>query len=200
MHSTQEARREKVLAVVITLVFHALLAWGLSRAMRPEARAPVETTLQVVWVLRPAPGQTPDVRAAIPATTRERRAAPAQPVVQTQAQEPVAAAEHTSRVMSAVYLSQARQRAEAETFAASLPDPLADRHIDLPGAGDGRFRMKPPPAGVAGVVAKVGMLFGAEDADAPCRENRRNIGELAAAGDSLALQQQLDFERRLCRP
>jgi hypothetical protein len=60
--------------------------------------------------------------------------------------------------------------------------------------------MKPPPAGVAGVVATVGKLFGAEDAGAPCRENRRNIGELAAAGDSAALQQQLEFEKRLCRP
>ncbi len=100
--------------------------------------------------------------------------------------------------MSAVYLMQARDLLDAAPV--QVADPLADRMAALPGAGAGRFRMKPPPSGVAGVVASVGKLFGAEDAGAPCRENRRNIGELAAAGDSAALQQQLDFEKRLCRP
>jgi hypothetical protein len=43
-------------------------------------------------------------------------------------------------------------------------------------------------------------MFGGRDPDEPCRENRRNIGDLALDGDSAALQHQLDYERRLCRP
>ena len=102
--------------------------------------------------------------------------------------------------MSAIYLMQAREQANANAAATASADPFADRDARLPGVAGGRFRMKPPPAGVAGVVATIGRMFGGEDAGAPCRENRRNIGELAAAGDSAELQQQLDFERRLCRP
>jgi hypothetical protein len=50
------------------------------------------------------------------------------------------------------------------------------------------------------VVSNIGRMFGGRDPDEPCRENRRNIGELALDGDSAALQQQLDYEHRLCRP
>ena len=78
-------------------------------------------------------------------------------------------------------------------------DPLTDRHARLPGEGDGRFRMRPPTT-VASVVNGIGRMFGGRDPDEPCRENRRNIGDLALDGDSAELRQQLDYERRLCRP
>lgn len=100
--------------------------------------------------------------------------------------------------MSAVYLMQARQAADVP--AAPAPrDPFAERRVRLPGEGSERFRMREQTS-VATVVNRIGRMFGAGDPDEPCRENRRNVGELALDGDSALLQQQLDFERRLCRP
>lgn len=203
MDSTRGLRPEAALAIVITAAVHAALVWGLSRAMRPVLGPPVDKPLQIVWVPRHKAPATAVEQAArpeqadSPAKTRRTPAPSAQASAIVTTETPQATPEST-RPMSAVYLMQARDQFGAAPVQAA--DPLADRVAALPGAGAGRFRMKPPPTGVAGVVASVGKLFGAEDAGAPCRENRRNIGELAAAGDSAALQQQLDFEKRLCRP
>ncbi|QSX73927.1 hypothetical protein HIV01_011910 [Lysobacter arenosi] len=203
MDSTRGQRLEAALALIITVVVHAALVWGLSRAMRPVLPPPVDKPLQIVWVPRhkaPAKAVEPIVRPERvnnPARTRRTPAVSAKAPAIVTTETPQATPE-SARPMSAVYLMQARDQLGAASVQAA--DPLADRVAALPGAGAGRFRMKPPPTGVAGVVASVGKLFGAEDAGAPCRENRRNIGELAAAGDSAALQQQLEFEKRLCRP
>ena len=203
MDSTGGRRLEAALALIITVVVHAALVWGLSRAMRPVLPPAVDKPLQIVWV----PRHKASANAVEPFARPERVDNPAKahrtPSLSANAsaivtKETPQATPQSSRPMSAVYLMQARDQLGAVPVQAA--DPLADRATALPGAGAGRFRMKPPPTGVAGVVASVGKLFGAEDAGAPCRENRRNIGELAAAGDSAALQQQLEFEKRLCRP
>ncbi|MFC3815111.1 hypothetical protein [Lysobacter sp. GCM10012299] len=202
MDSTRGLRLEAALALIVTVIVHAALVWALSRAMRPPLPAPVDKPLQIVWLPRHkaqpvavAPNERPAKPNVFdsPASMRRTPAPSAQPAAVVAVEVP-----QSTRPMSAVYLTQARDQLGAVPVQAA--DPLADRAATLPGAGAGRFRMKPPPAGVAGVVATVGKLFGAEDAGAPCRENRRNIGELAAAGDSAALQQQLEFEKRLCRP
>lgn len=101
------------------------------------------------------------------------------------------------RPLSAVYLMQARDA--AATVPALPPDPLADRQVRLPGEGSERFRMR-RQASVATVVSGLGRMFGARDPDEPCREHRRNIDDLALGGDSAALRQQIDYERRRCRP
>ncbi|WP_152566154.1 hypothetical protein [Lysobacter antibioticus] len=68
----------------------------------------------------------------------------------------------------------------------------------LPGQGARRFRMQPPNS-IARTVERVGRLFGGRGED-PCLRTRDNIGELAVQGDSTALQRELEYERRLCRP
>lgn len=203
MDSTRGPRSDAALAILITAVVHVALAWGLSRAMRPFPAPLVDPPLQIVWLPRhkaPPDAVEPSSthgRTDKPARIR-RTPAPSRQVAANVMEDTPQAASGSTRPMSAVYLMQAR--VQLGTTSVQTADPLADRVAALPGAGAGRFRMKPPPTGVAGVLASVGKLFGAEDAGAPCRENRRNIGELAAAGDSAALQQQLEFEKRLCRP
>lgn len=192
---------DAVFAAAVTVLAQAGLLWLLARAMQPPpvTRGAEGTAIQVTWLSRvpraspvaTAPTNTLPAPVAAPST---RRPAPS-PHTAVDA-EPTA---ESPRPMAAVYLLQARQNAQAsDTTTAS--DPLADRRVRLPGEGEQRFRMRPPPGGVAAVVSKVGRLFGAEDAGAPCRETSRNINDLALDGDSAALQQQIDRERRLCRP
>lgn len=202
MDSTRGPRPDAALAIIITALVHVALAWGLSRAMRPLPAPIVDKPLQIVWVSRhkAPPGVVEPTGNVEPVRhPAQIRRAPAEiGTSAVAAEEDPRPTPESARPMTAVYLMQVRD--PMGKAAVQAADPLADRVAELPGAGAGRFRMKPPPTGVAGVVASVGKLFGAEDAGAPCRENRRNIGELAASGDSAALQQQLEFERRLCRP
>ena len=102
--------------------------------------------------------------------------------------------------MSAVYLAQIHQAAGEELDAAlATHDSLADRAARLPGKTANRFRMREPMS-AAGAVAMVGQLFGGNDPAEPCRSNRAEIADLGTQGDSRRLQQELDFERRWCRP
>ena len=77
--------------------------------------------------------------------------------------------------------------------------PWQDRAATLPGRAGGRFRMR-RQVSPADVVAGIGRLFyGGGEAD-PCPRNRRNITALQDGRDPAALQQELAFERRHCRP
>jgi hypothetical protein len=199
MDSTQGARGEAWLAATVAVLSTTAMFWGLSRMMRPiVAPAVVDAPLQVVWIARkpvPPHDESSATTQAVAAATASRplprtRAKPDPPSAAVREPEP-------ARPLSAVYLMQARDA--TATDPARPPDPLADRQVQLPGAGSERFRMR-RQASVATVVSGIGRLFGARDPDEPCREHRRNIGDLALDGDSAALQQQIDYERRRCRP
>ena len=77
--------------------------------------------------------------------------------------------------------------------------PLHSRMATLPGQAGGRFRMRKPLA-PADVVAGIGQLFYAGGEAAPCPRNLRNITALQDGHDPAALEQELAFERRHCRP
>lgn len=198
MDSTQGARGEAWLAATVAVLSTTAMFWGLSRMMRPiAAPAVVDAPLQVVWIARESttpPDESP------PTTGRRLAAAPASramPPARAKPGSPSPAMREPARPLSAVYLMQARDA--TATDPARAPGPLADRQVQLPGAGSERFRMR-RQASVATVVSGIGRMFGARDPDEPCREHRRNIGDLALDGDSAALQQQIDYERRRCRP
>lgn len=171
--------------------------------MQPRAppAAADEAALQAVWIVRLPPARPAD---AEPATRRTPQRAPGPRPSVTRPTEPTppplreAAGTDGARPMSAVYLLQARRNA-TDAVVPAPRDPFEDRHSRLPGEGSARFRMKSPTS-VAGVVSAVGGMFGARDPDEPCREHRRNIGAMALDGDSAALQHQLEYERRFCRP
>lgn len=203
MDSTQGTRWEAALAALMAMAVTFGMYWTLARLMRPWAAPVVIATaaIDVVWIARertPARmagrGSTAIARSA--SRSPSRRARDARPMNEpetTATDAPVA-----SRAMSAVYLMQART-ALAPQARAEPTDPFADRARPLPGEGRERFRMRTQTS-VASVVSGIGRMFGGRDPGEPCRENRRNIGDLALDGDSAALQQQLDYERRLCRP
>ncbi len=204
MDSTQGTRWEAVLAALVGMIVTSGMFWTLARLMRPGPVPAVAAPprIEAVWIVRePAPAPARVVRGesmtrARPTTpVRPRREREAAPMNEPEAAAPTAPA--ATRAMSAVYLTQARTA--LGTQAAAAPDPLADRATHLPGQGHERFRMR-TQSSVATVVSGIGRMFGGRDPDEPCRENRRNIGDLALDGDSAALQQQLDYERRLCRP
>ena len=200
MESTQGLRWDVVFAGSVALVATMGLFLGLAVMMRPGVfpTTPSRAAADVVWI-RPAPGPS--------RAPHGNPRTPFRPAKRTQPRsDPAASPSNTTydaarppapeRPLSAIYLGQVRASAEPVVPTA---DPFADRHARLPGEGGGRFRMRKPTS-VASVVGGIGRMFGGRDPDEPCRENRRNIGELALDGDSAALQQQLDYEHRLCRP
>lgn len=198
MDSTQGARGEAWLAATVAVLSTMAMFWGLSRMMRPiHAPAVADAPLQVVWLIR-EPVVSHDESPATQAPAAAPVPRPIPPAhARSGAPSPVSREPEPARPLSAVYLMQAREA--AETGAGRAPDPLADRQVRLPGEGAERFRMR-RQASVATVVSGIGRMFGARDPDEPCSEHRRNIDELALDGDSAALRQQIDYERRRCRP
>jgi len=199
MESTQGLRWDVVLAASVAFATTMGMFIALAVMMRPSAVAwpPSRAPMDIVWIApaHPPPQTQRQTRARGPARVASRqRAEPVVPPVD--ARRDAAAPTGPERPLPAVYLEQMRDSAQP---AVAIADPLADRRARLPGEGGGRFRMRQPTS-VASVVNGIGRMFGGGDPDEPCRENRRNIGELALDGDSAALQQQLDYEHRLCRP
>lgn len=202
MEPAQGTRWDAAVAALVTITVNAGLFWLLSRMMGSDLPPTVDSTMDVVWIVRrPAPTTEAPAQARPARMPHPRRNVTAsaqstpQPLRRT-ADDPQAGWPE-GRPMSAIYLMQARQ---AELPVEPVPrDPFAERHVRLPGEGSERFRMRRQTS-VATVVNRIGRMFGGGDPDAPCRENRRNIRELAPDGDSAVLQQQLDVERRHCRP
>jgi hypothetical protein len=202
MESAHGWRSESALALAVTLLANAGLFWGLSRMMQPRVPEIVaDKALEVIWIARTSPRPAASAASAPRPVAASTSRPPRSVTAHTESTKPTAsetAALDAARSMSALYLMQARQ-AEAETGVPGVRDPLADRQARLPGEGSARFRMKSQTS-VASVVSAVGGLFGARDPDEPCREHRRNIGDLALDGDGAALQDQIEYERRFCRP
>lgn len=206
MESTQGTRWEALCAATIAVMMTAGMFWSLARLMRlpalPAPSAPLDDVLDAVWIVREPPRATPAPDAAKKPIVRpaDAHAAPPRSTSATVATGDAAAVAPVpaGRSLTAVYLMQARGALAGEAPPAGR-DPFADRAARLPGEGRERFRMRTQTS-VATVVNGIGRMFGGGDPDEACRENRRNIGDLALDGDSAALQQQLDYERRLCRP
>lgn len=202
MGSTQGLRWDAAVAALVAVTVNAGLFWLLSRVMRPELPVEAEAALQVWWIPRDTTredGATAPSHGARPAS-QPRRTGNVTASAESGALPPrgASASPPDGRPMSAVYLMQARQAAPPPVTTTPA-DPFAQRIAPLPGEGGERFRMRRQTS-VATVVDGIGRMFGARDPDEPCRENRRNISDLALDGDSAVLQQQLDYERRLCRP
>lgn len=208
MQSSPRVRADRGAAMFVALAINGWAVWALTQAMRPGAGAAADTVvLQAVWLPRHAPDQPASIAAAPrPVTARPTRRPPQLPT------PPRAGAPHATaldeapadamatRPISAVYLTQIRRAADDELGAAiASRDPLADRVTRLPGQAVNRFRMREPMS-AARAVAMVGQLFGGNDPAEPCRSNRSEIAALGTQGDSKRLQQELDYERRWCRP
>lgn len=208
MQPSTRVRGDRAAALLVALAVNVWAAWALSQAMRSAPGPhPDAVILQAVWLPRHVP--EPPAVASIPSrplatrTIQRRPQAPTPP----DAVRPHAAAQGPSptqptdaRPMSAVYLAQIRQVAgEAMDDAIAPQDPLANRIARLPGKAANRFRMREPMS-PARAVAMAGRLFGGSDPGEPCRSNRAEIAALATQGDSARLQQEVDVERRWCRP
>src|SRR5688572_14067871 len=209
MRLTGTLHRDHVIASIIAVLAHVLLAWGLTRLLRGEIVSDAREVgrshaIRIEFIHRPSRGGLPGPSAA-PAAV-----APVGPVRERSTSRPppspaadASAAMAEAAPLSAVLLGQAQRWAEQKVTSETGPgdafervNPLADelrpRH--------GRFRFR-EPISVASVVGKVGKAFSPPGYEAdPCLQNRRNIAELATQGDSSALQQDVDFERRHCRP
>ena len=200
MESMQGSRWDAALAAGVAFAATTGMFAGLAMLMRPGI-VPIplsHAAIDVVWITpaRAPPPMQPRPVSPNPARIATRAQAAREPSLPERALPGVDAPPEPARPLSAIYIDQVRDIAQP---AISTSDPLADRRTRLPGEGDGRFRMREPTT-VASVVNGIGRMFGGRDPDEPCRENRRNIGELALDGDSEALRQQLDYEHRLCRP
>ncbi|TWI14425.1 hypothetical protein [Aerolutibacter ruishenii] len=207
MHSTRETRWERGMATLLALALNGWAVWALATAMQPTpAPEAAPAVLQVAWVRQREPG------ALVHAPAPPQRLASARPTQEhppTHGTQPLPApppAKHSDptlptpvRPLSAVYVAQLRQAMHAEGNGIDFHDPLADRPAQVPGQAANRFRMRTPMS-PARAVAMVGMLFGGSDPAEPCRSNRARIAGLGTAGNSERLQQELDFERRWCRP
>ena len=190
---------ERIVAWTVVVAVHAVLAMLLLRSPAPIRPGIVEeTALEVVWVPAVRP-QSPRTRAMASPGPERSRAARKFPVGMP-TPEPEAEAEAMqdtgAKPLSAIFLAQARLPASDAAEQATAGDPFANRGARLPGREAHTFRMRPPPS-LAERVAAVGRMFGG--GDDPCRSARDSINALSQAGDSRALQDALDYEKRFCR-
>ena len=194
--------RDAGIACVVVLAWHLMLGWVLLRQWRIEPSRTGDDAIRVVFIQRQI--VPPMLRASTPVPPTNRRAARRVPPVATTS--PPAAEALPDRVppqsMSAMFLDQASAEARRQApidFGAH--DPFAIRPKQLPTPGAGRFRMRPTRSPKDLVAAIGGYLLAPRGYDAdPCPRNRENIGNLMAGGDSASLQQEMEFERRHCRP
>lgn len=204
MQTAGTSRGDGVIAVVVALVVHALIAWQLQALLAPPPGAGVDdatAALQVVWIAA-VPRRAVAVVAAVQQPGPQARTSPvvARPS-QLQAQPDLAATEAATdpapvRSMTAVYLQQAGQWAQDHPIAAAPVDPLARRRIALAEQPASRFRLK-RTVSMADAVAMVGVAFG--NPPHPCVRNPDDLAGYATGGDALALQMALDVDRQ-CRP
>ena len=205
MGTTRTFQGDHVIAAIIVVIIHLVTAWGLARLLRGEASTEVTSATHVTrihFIHRP---RQPPATAMPPPTGMEspRRRRSTASVSNPPPDEHVEAAPARSGALSAVLIGQARQwaRQQARSEAGhgdafGRANPLSDEFRPT----HGRFRFR-EPLSVATVVDKIGMVFGGAGYEAdPCPQNRRNIAELAPQGESAALQQEVEFERRYCRP
>lgn len=208
MRVTGTLHRDHVVASIIVVLVHLLLAWVLIRLLDGTAVRDARDdgddfhATHIEFIDRPIQAGRPVASAtgAPVKASRERiTPAPAKPAPPAIASDPRADA----AAMSAVLLGQAQRWAEQKANSETTPGNTFERVNPLsdelrPRRGHFRFR---EPTSVASIVGKMGKAFAPPGYEAdPCLQNRRNIAELAPQGDSAALQHDVDFDRRHCRP
>jgi len=205
MGTTRTFQGDHVIAVIIVVIVHLVAAWGLARLLRGEAPTKVTSATHVTRIhFIQRPRQPPDTATPLPRsleTPRQRQSTAS--ASHPPPHERIEPAPARSGALSAVLIGQARQWAQQQARSEAVhgdaferANPLSDEF--RPTRGHFRFR---EPLSVAVVVDRIGMVFGGAGYEAdPCPQNRRNIAELAPQGDSVALQQEVEFERRYCRP
>lgn len=190
-------RWDQLLAAAVAILATVGFFWILATLMKPRL-PPVASASRtdVLWI--PRPRASAPVPRASPVVPIQRASTDANVSHQTVIPAPTERDDfaEVGRTTAVVYLMQIR--ASARDAPANAPAPFSDRVPRLPGEGRERFRMR-SSRGVPEAAMSLGRLFGAHDED-PCREHRRNIGNLALDGDSAALQQQIEYERVRCRP
>jgi hypothetical protein len=193
--------RDAGIACVVVLAWHLMLGGVLLRQLRIEPARAGDDAIQVVFI-EPRVA-VPIPRMATPAL-RHPRMVRRTPPVATMARLGAQASRDAlpPQSMSAMFLDQAGAEARQQApIDFSARDPFAARPSRLPMPAAGRFRMRPTRSPKDLVAAVGGYLLAPRGYDAdPCPRNRENIGNLMAAGDSAALRQEVEFERRHCRP
>ena len=194
--------RDRGIACGIVLAWHLLLGWVLVRALRIEPSRNDGDALQVVYVAVPV--AAPAARVSGPRTRTSRHPARRSPLLRETANRSARtpAPVVDPRALSAVILDQVSTEARRQApIDFSARDPFAHRPKPLADVAAGRFRMRPARSPKDLVAAVGGYLLAPRGYDAdPCPRNHENIGNLMAAGDSAALRQEMEFERRHCRP
>lgn len=193
--------RDHGIAWAMVLAWHGLLVWTLVRTPGTDHQRNHDNALQVVWITAAVPVAV--VRAQPPTVVRQQHKQRDKPTrIETARRAPAAPQPADAQPLSATFLDQAHALAQQQApIDFATRDPLASRPTQLPGAGAGRFRMQPQRSPRDLVAAVGSYLFAPKGYESdPCPRNRENIGNLMTGGDSAVLQQELDIERRHCRP
>lgn len=193
--------RNSSIAWGMVLAWHGLLVWTLLRSPGIDHAHNDGRALQVVWITAPVPAAIAGVQSPTVARLHSQRRDKRAPI-DTARRAPAALQSADPQPLSATFLEQAHALVQQQaSIDFGSRDPLASRPTQLPGAGAGRFRMRPQRSARDLVAAVGGYLFAPKGYESdPCPRNRENIGNMMAGGDSAALQQELEFERRHCRP
>lgn len=197
--------RDRGIALGIVLTWHVCIVWMMMQASYIAPGESDEDALQVVYIEAPAPKRAPSKRAVRTPVARQRPQSQGKALpIETASLRvvPAASQPEDAQSLSARFLEQGRALAQQQAPIDFAPrDPFANRPRQLPDAAPERFRMKLQRSPANLVAAVGGYLFAPVGYDPdPCPRNRENIGNLVAGHDRKALQQELDFERRHCRP
>lgn len=206
MRTTRRSRWDEVVAAMVALAVNGWLAWQLHALLSPQPAAMVVEAepLQVVLV-----AAVP--RRAVVVAVARRHAATGNPspvvarALEARARPEVAPPEPPAdltpaRPMTAVYVQQAGQWAAQHPQETLPDDPFANRHVPLASQSRSRFRLSRPIT-TADALAKIGRLFAGDGYTTDdCAAIRGRVVGLVAGGDAAAAQQDLDYERRYCRP
>ena len=194
--------RDAGLACAVVLAWHQVLGGVLLRQLRIEPSHAKDDAIQVVFIEPHVELPMHGVSIPAPRAPRALRRTPQVATTHLPAAKALPDVSSPRQSLSAVFLDQARAEARLQApIDFGTRDPFAARPKQLPAAGVGRFRMRPTRSPKDLVAAVGGYLLAPRGYDAdPCPRNRENIGNLMAAGDSAALRQEVEFERRHCRP
>lgn len=209
-----------MLAALASLLVNALVAsmvLSLSRPRPPQYR-PTRTSNDVVLVVdfvsvlrtrdpeparhsrRAAPSagsDRPFERGQSSTPTRARREVRTKAADSEQSASP-ATSVPGGKAVTAAFVEQARDWARHHAPAEVQAAPFANRIAALPGRPAQTFRMH-DPLSPADVVARIGVLFGA-DGVTSCTGIEDRIAGYATSGSRAALQEAIDYEKRRCRP
>lgn len=197
------AGMERALAWSVVAAIHALLFWGAAQLRVASSSDESSAPLALIYLPAPQPQRALPIVEPLPRTVAPkplssiaappRASAKTIASLQTEAESPTDAAAPTGLIAIEIPPSAPRTPWDAPTVNAFDREPPP-----LPGQGAQRFKMAPPRS-LASTVENIGRLFGGRGED-PCARTRDNIRELGVQGDSAALQREVDYERRYCRP